>query len=152
VKSETNIQIELWKLIKAYRLPHVLIWHVPNGEKRSPRTAKRLKEMGVTPGVPDFGFIAGLRGPGFLELKKEDGRLSEEQLDFVATAARYGVAVDVAHSVIEGAIILQQRGVLDPTIKFTVLDDPPSDRGARGRTARAKTVRPSNTERAGALL
>lgn len=149
MKSETSIQIELWKLIEAYRLPGVIIYHVPNGEKRHIRTARRLKEMGVTPGVLDLPYIANGRA-GYLELKKGDGALSKPQLDFIAQCAGQGVRVDVAYSVIEAAQILQSRGVLDPTIKFTVSDDP-GDRRARGRTVRDKTVRPTHAEGTAAL-
>jgi hypothetical protein len=117
MKSESTIQRELWKLIEAYKLPGTRIFHVANGEWRSPRTAKRLKEMGVLPGVPDFCFIAENK-VGFLEMKTEKGSLSDVQLDFMGAVAFHGVVVDVAHSVIEGARILQQRGVIDPTIRF----------------------------------
>ena len=146
MKSETSIQADLFKIIVAHKLPGVLVWHTPNGEKRDPRTARRLKQMGVLPGVPDIGFIAEQR-TGFLELKRADGHLSDDQLDFIATCANHGVRVHVAYSVIEGAQILQQVGVLDPTIKFTV-SQPQVGRGARGRTARQKAVRSSNTEAA----
>lgn len=145
MKSETAIHIQLWKLIETYRLPGVLVFHVPNGEWRDIRTARRLKEMGVTPGVPDLCYHAEGR-TGYLELKKEDGHLSNDQLDFIALAAQQNVSVDIAFSVIEGAILLQQRGVLDPTQKFKITDDPTSDRRAHGRTVRKRAVRPIQAE------
>ena len=142
MKSEINIQRELWKLIQAYRVPGVIIYHVPNGEKRDIRTAVRLKEMGVTPGVLDLPYIVNGR-PGFLELKKEDGRPSKDQLDFMVACANQRVDCDVAYSVIQACLMLQSRGVLDPSIKFKLSDDP-GDRAGAGRTVRRRAVRPTS--------
>ena len=142
MKSETSIQIELWKLIETYKLPNVLVFHIPNGEKRGIKTAMRLKQMGVLPGVPDFCYIANFR-VGFLELKRADGRPSNAQLEFMGEAAWNLILVDVAHSVSEGAQILQKRGVFDPNINF--ISDDPSDRGRAGRTVRKRAVRPTKT-------
>lgn len=141
MKSEDEIHRELWKLIEAYRLPHVLCWHTPNGQKRGFREQRTAKEMGMLAGVPDLAYVAKF-SVGFLELKREDGRLSDDQLDFMSTAGFHGINVDVAYSVIEAAQILQIRGVLDPSITFKTSDESLAIRGARGRTARAKTVRP----------
>ena len=114
---ETKIQIELWKVIEAYRMPGVRIWHVPNGERRDIKTAKRLKEMGVVPGVPDFHYFAR-RKFGVLELKKPGGKLSKDQIRFMDDADAQGFRCDVAYSVIEAARILQAVGIIDPSIKF----------------------------------
>lgn len=144
MKSETDIQRELWKLIEAYRMPGVIIYHVPNGEKRDIRTAVRLKEIGVVPGVPDLPYIVN-GTPGFLELKREDGTVSIDQSKFMFDASCQGVRVDIAWSVIEGAQILQAVGVLDPSIKFTS-DESTAIRRAQGRTVRRRAVRPTSTK------
>ena len=36
--------------------PDVIMRHVPNGEHRDPRTAAKLKAMGVLPGSADLEF------------------------------------------------------------------------------------------------
>lgn len=143
MKSETNIQRELWKLIEAFRIPGVIIFHIPNGEKRDIRTAVRLKEMGVMPGVPDFIFHVG-GVTGYLELKRTDGRRSDSQKAFFVAAWDQKIKVDIAYSEIEGALILQERGVLDPSIKFKLSDDPSAIVRARGRTGRRIPVRPTS--------
>lgn len=58
----------------------VMWWHTPNGEKRSPITAAKLKAMGVKPGVPDFLLYD--RQTGYLycmEVKSRDGHLTDAQ-------------------------------------------------------------------------
>lgn len=76
--------------------PGEMDWHhPPNGEVRSPRTAAKLKGMGVRAGVADF--CCTLRGGqvGWIELKAAKGRLSPEQRAFrerqEALGARYAV-------------------------------------------------------------
>lgn len=116
-RIEDTIQMRLWKLIQAYQLPDTKIWHVPNGEKRGARTASKLHAMGVLPGVTDFCYIANCR-TGYLELKSLKGVLTAEQRDFAAICMMNLQAYSVARSVLEGALILQTAGVLDPKIKF----------------------------------
>lgn len=70
---------------------------VPNGGKRDPITAAKLKAEGVKPGVPDtcfpkpVGKYAGL----YMEMKKPDGKTSEEQNEYIAFLQlnHYAVAV-----------------------------------------------------------
>lgn len=116
--SEANIHMALWKLIEAYQLPDTKIFHVPNGEKRGPKTASRLRAMGVIPGVPDFGYIANGKA-GFLELKAEGGRLSPNQREFFRVAEHNRIPCSTVYSVADAAWVLQLVGVLDPAIKFT---------------------------------
>jgi hypothetical protein len=73
------------------------IYHVPNGEYRHPRTAKRLKELGVKRGILDIGLDCARGGYHGLriEFKCEGGRLSPEQKKYIAflKAEHYSVAV-----------------------------------------------------------
>lgn len=50
--------------------PHVLGFHVPNGEKRDRRTAELLKRMGVLAGVGDWLFFPQPRVMVCIEFKK----------------------------------------------------------------------------------
>jgi hypothetical protein len=61
-------------------LPGIVAWHTPNGGKRDAFEAKRLKDMGVVSGVPDYWLLWGtLYG---LEFKKPGaGRLSDAQIE-----------------------------------------------------------------------
>lgn len=66
--------------IEPAQLPGVVGWHTPNGERRDGFAAKRLKEMGVKAGIPDYWMLWGtLYG---LEFKKPNqGRLSPAQIE-----------------------------------------------------------------------
>ncbi len=68
-----------WNVLPALR-PGVLCWSVPNGGARDGREAKRLKEEGVLPGIPDVHHLWGALM--CLEFKKPGvGRLSPAQID-----------------------------------------------------------------------
>jgi hypothetical protein len=60
-------------------LPGVICWSVPNGGTRDGFEAKRLKEEGVLPGIPDVHHLWGRLL--CLEFKKPGGRLSPAQID-----------------------------------------------------------------------
>ena len=59
------------------------VWfHPANGGKRNVIEAKKLKRMGVLPGVSDFIFLKD--GQAFaLELKSDEGRLTPKQSEFL---------------------------------------------------------------------
>lgn len=59
--------------------PDLIIFHVPNGGRRSPAEAARLKWTGVLPGVPDLAILARDGRIFFLEVKAPGGSLSSEQ-------------------------------------------------------------------------
>jgi hypothetical protein len=56
----------------AWELPDVLAFHIPNGGKRSPREATRLKAQGVKPGIPDICIPMARNGYHglYIELKR----------------------------------------------------------------------------------
>lgn len=60
-------------------LPGVLCWSVPNGGYRDGFEAKRLKEEGTMPGIPDVHHLWG--GLFCIEFKKPGGRLSPAQIE-----------------------------------------------------------------------
>ena len=73
--------------------PRVLIFAIPNGEKRSITVAKRLKAEGVVRGIPDL-FIPEWRL--WVEMKrKTGGRLSTEQKSMINYLQNIGYAVIV---------------------------------------------------------
>jgi hypothetical protein len=75
-----------------------LFFAIPNGGKRDPVTARRLKDEGVLPGVPDLllavqaGGYAGL----FIEAKTRTGAASKAQKEVGAALAGQGYSVVVA--------------------------------------------------------
>lgn len=75
------------------QFPRVLIFAIPNGEKRAISVAKRLKAEGVVAGVPDL-FVPewGL----WIEMKrKTQGRLSPEQKAMITYLEAIGQTVIV---------------------------------------------------------
>ncbi len=75
--DEFQIQRAFVTWFRDARLPGVVSWHTPNGGKRDGREAKRFKEMGVEPGIPDYFILWG--GLYALEFKSPDGRQSGAQ-------------------------------------------------------------------------
>ena len=90
----------------------VIMFAIPNGEIRSPRTAAKLKAMGVLPGVLDLQFI--WEGPNvlFLELKRPGGVRTDAQHEFSARARSMGAKVYVADSVDGALVVLNEHGIL----------------------------------------
>lgn len=77
-EAATQLAFFEWLKLTPYR---PLVFHIPNGGWRDPRTARGLLYQGVTPGIPDIfcalprGGYAGL----FIEFKFGKNKLSEEQ-------------------------------------------------------------------------
>lgn len=74
--------------------PNILIFHIPNGERRDARTGSKLKKMGVKPGIPDL-FIPEMGI--WIEMKSEKGRLTLEQLAMYEYLERVGYKVLVGY-------------------------------------------------------
>lgn len=109
--SELELHFQAWKMMCAYKRRDVLAFHVPNGEKRDPRTAAKLQAMGVRPGVSDFIVIVGGRAH-FIELKTGKGKVSVDQKVFLADAETAGCKTDVVRSMDELARVLNEIGAL----------------------------------------
>lgn len=78
--SEHSEQVGLINWFRG-RFPGVLIFAIPNGEKRALSVAKRLKAEGVVRGVPDLYVPAWNL---WIEMKrKSGGRLSPEQKQMI---------------------------------------------------------------------
>ena len=96
VKSEARIQQDCVMWFKnTYPDLAILLFHIPNGEKRGKATAMKLKGMGVTKGVPDifFAYTGTFRKGLFIEMKTDKGRASKYQIEFAAKVERQGYQV-----------------------------------------------------------
>ncbi len=115
--TEDEIQIEVmtWARIRARgsdgqpaepRLHWLL--HVPNGGLRSKRQAAKLKLMGVRAGVCDLLLPVPVGDhPGlWIELKTAKGRVSPEQVEFMAGMVALGWRAEVARSAQEAVSCL----------------------------------------------
>ena len=90
--SEHSEQVGLINWFRG-RFPGVLIFAIPNGEKRALSVAKRLKAEGVTRGVPDLYVPAWNL---WIEMKrKSGGRLSPEQKQIITYLQSLGHTVIV---------------------------------------------------------
>lgn len=59
--------------------PSLIIFAIPNGDKRHISVAKRLKNEGVLKGIPDLQIVLPDGKVLWVEMKKENGKLSESQ-------------------------------------------------------------------------
>lgn len=69
-----------------------MLFAIPNGGLRRIQTAVRLKKEGVKAGVPDL-FLAVPKGPYygfFIEMKKEGGKLTENQKTWIKALREQG--------------------------------------------------------------
>ena len=107
-ERELQISVAGWLDIA---LADPCVWfHVPNGEKRSPRTAGLLKRMGVKAGVPDLFVFA----PGIvvaLELKAGKGRATETQEAMLDRLNECGVHTAICKSIEQVEQALRFAGV-----------------------------------------
>jgi hypothetical protein len=117
--KESAMQIQLVSMLRLALRPDVLMRHIPNGEHRDPRTAAKLKAMGVLPGCPDLEFHwcevengEKRRRCLHLELKRGNGRASESQVAFALAARLLGDEYHIARSIDAAIIILGERGLI----------------------------------------
>lgn len=109
-EDEEQIWLFSWAELNMYRFPELkLMYHIPNGGKRSKSEAVRFKAMGVKAGVSDI-FLSVARGGYhglYIELKAQDGKVSVPQRDFLEDIKREGYAGFVAYSGEEAARIIE---------------------------------------------
>lgn len=112
-QAEFRLTCGIAKLLRDYRRPGVIAFHVPNGERRSAATGARLRSMGVMPGVGDFIVLAeGLAGA--LEIKVRGGDQSDSQEAFQCAWEAAGGVYAVATGWDEAVSVLKLWGVLPP--------------------------------------
>lgn len=83
-----------------YAYPSRLLFAIPNGGARSAVTGARLRDEGVTAGVPDL-FICVPRGDFhglFIEMKTPTGKLSAAQKQVAVQIEREGYKFAVCRS------------------------------------------------------
>lgn len=86
------------------------IYHPANGGFRAPKTARRLKKMGVKPGVPDICVpIPTGKYPGlYIEMKVKPNKLTDSQILFTSLLHSLGHCVRIAWSAQEAIDILKR--------------------------------------------
>ena len=81
-----------------------------------PRTAAKLKAMGLRPGWPDFILIPPCGKLHCLELKRVGGRLSDDQMEFRAWCLGRGIPHAICHTVGEVLTVLNEWGCIEGMI------------------------------------
>jgi hypothetical protein len=95
-----------WVGLNRKRLPELdLLFHIPNGGKRNPREAARLKAIGVKAGVFDYLLPVVTRhydGDDYsglwLEIKAGKGKLTTKQAEWGVAMKREGYQAAVCYS------------------------------------------------------
>ena len=94
-RPEDQIQRAVFQHFKARKASGTFAFHVPNGGARKPIEAAILKGLGVTAGVPDIIAIRAGHAYG-LELKADDGKPTQKQIETMAAMEAAGASVALA--------------------------------------------------------
>lgn len=109
--DEEKLHCAVVKHLQARGVPGLVCFHPPNGGKRGIREAVRLKRMGVRAGVADLIMLHN--GNAFaLELKADNGRLSEAQDQFLADFRAAGGFSWAAYGLDSALKVLKTWGLL----------------------------------------
>lgn len=97
--DEQFIQIYICSFLRKLQLiePRFIFFHIPNGGSRNKLEAANLKMAGLLPGVPDLCFI-WQDNMQFVELKKNDGKLSPQQKEFIRQSRGFNYPVDIFYA------------------------------------------------------
>jgi hypothetical protein len=117
--SETQIQQHCVKLLNSFARQDIEWHHCPNGEKRSKKTAQRLKSLGVQPGVADLLFLINTRSWA-LELKTNTGVQSKAQADYQERFERAGGTYKIAFGLEQAVSALINLDVFKPNIHISL--------------------------------
>ncbi len=100
-QHEHDLQVACLKWLRlAY--PKVLCYAIPNGGQRTARAGKRLKEEGLTAGIPDLHIPIPRGGYASLYIEMKDankGRLSDHQKELIPRLQAYGNKVVVCRTI-----------------------------------------------------
>lgn len=101
-QSEHDIQIACVNWFR-YKYPKFLIWAIPNGGHRNKIVAKKLKDEGVLPGVPDLHIPVAMKGYHglYIEMKAGRNKPSDEQATIMAKLQNEGYKCVVCWSLDE---------------------------------------------------
>lgn len=120
-----------WRDVLREAFPEVgLLFAIPNGGLRRPRTAGRLKAEGAQDGVPDLLLpVSRDACPGlFIEMKSTVGRLSARQRWWRDALAGQGYRVELARSWTAACTLI--AGHLDlPAVLIPPHGTPPAHAG-----------------------
>ena len=110
--SEHDEQVALfeWAALHAGRYPELgLMFAIPNGGKRDPVTAVRLRDEGVKPGVPDVYLPVASQGWHglFIELKYGRNKTTDKQNEWLDRLMEQGYLAVVCYGWNEAVEVLR---------------------------------------------
>ena len=110
--SEHAEQVALfeWAALHAGRCPELgLMFAIPNGGKRDPVTAMRLRDEGVKPGVPDVYLPVARQGWHglFIELKYGRNKTTDKQNEWLDRLMEQGYLAVVCYGWNEAVEVLR---------------------------------------------
>jgi hypothetical protein len=110
-QPEAALQRSVLAHLKARGAKGLVVWHTPNGGRRSVIEAKIFKGLGVKPGVPDLCIVH--RGRFFgLELKAHRGRTTEAQTETLQELEAAGAVVGIAKNIDQAIAWLEVHQLL----------------------------------------
>lgn len=113
-EHEEQAALIAWARLIERRIPEVgLLYAIPNGGWRHPRTAALLKAEGARAGVWDLHLPVPRNGATglWIEMKRPGGRLTPEQAAWGAAMRAYGARTVVCRSWTQAAcVILEHLG------------------------------------------
>lgn len=107
--SEAALQRAVIRWLDLALVQPATVVHVPNNP-RNAIAGRNLKAMGLKKGAPDLLIFAQGKSIG-IELKKEGGRTSDEQLAMLALLRECGVHTAVCRSLLDVAETLEAAGI-----------------------------------------
>jgi hypothetical protein len=112
-RAEQEIHKAIFDHLRWRGVPGVFVWHPFSGGYRKPREAAIYKSLGATAGLPDVMVL--YRGQFFgLELKSDDGRLTDIQRNCHERMRTAGAVVATVHGIDSAIMQLEQWQLLRP--------------------------------------
>ena len=109
--QEEQIQVAVVQHLNMRGVAGLLFTHAPMGGKRNIVEAMKFKSMGARAGTSDL--LLWLKGKSYaLELKADNGRPTQEQMQFLADFELAGGQGKIAYGLDEALQVLQSWGCL----------------------------------------
>ena len=112
-KAVTPLEIDVQASFRKrmyYAAPTVKVVAIPNAAKRTRWAAGQARKEGLAKGFPDVQCIAPGGMIAFIEFKRETGRVSEAQQEWIDLLRRYTFPATVARSADEAIAFLRGCG------------------------------------------
>lgn len=105
-EEQEQIALMQWAKLQENVYPELaMLFHIPNGGKRSRTEAARFKAAGVKAGVPDL-FLPVPRGNYhglWIEMKIKPNKPTQNQLDWIFNLRERNYACEICYSFLEAS-------------------------------------------------